>query len=666
VTTAPDTDDDMTELVDATFPRVDLVGKGANGVPRFLIAKADEASGLFDPGYVRALIAKAEPDSGREDTVTMTGSPAAIAKLIHEGAVRGREQAESNLEEIAKAMAAYPDDPIEVAKSKAEYDVIVKAKYNADDKKRMAASGAAMPDESYPIEDEEDLDNAIHAVGRGGASHNAIRKHIITRAKSLGKSSMIPGNWAADGSLKETVSKDTLIPDASDLDNGVDGMDPTVPLAAPEGDDAPGDPTDPGSPAWEAIDAATAQKWTAIAVRLNNAQSIMADREMLEAVTADPDDADSAWDLQDAMCAVDFVIDTLAGFAVGEQAEADLAAEAMDSISKAMGGFDTDPLDRIEALSTIAKAGRVLSAANEAEIRTAAASLNKVLASLPSAPTADDQISKEAAMAADTARTPEQQAADNTPVDAGGTTGMGTPKDGAPDALPGRTVMKADSDSDSGDSTLQAVFDQNGCLVGVCDPSAIQAVSGTGKKPEASDTDAGDGDGKDAGAGDGAAADMSPQPPADAGTPADDVAKATPSDTDVITLTKAELSSAVADEVRAALETHDATQRETIAKQADDLAAALGQIEVLKGQVRTLEDQPAIPKVLTNGATPPAHLLRGQDRTPAGQPAQVDIAKAAELRDTLYHGTAPEQNKAANTMQEMAIAGLQQIHAAGR
>src|SRR5215469_2333558 len=68
----------------------------------------------------------------------------------------------------------------------------------------MAASGHAMPDGSYPIADAEDLDNAIHAVGRGGADHDAIRKYVIGRAKALGLSSQIPDNWGADGSLGES------------------------------------------------------------------------------------------------------------------------------------------------------------------------------------------------------------------------------------------------------------------------------------------------------------------------------------------------------------------------------------------------------------------------------------------------------------------------------
>ena len=78
-------DEEMTELLDADFPRVDLVGKGANGIPRFLIAKQDEASrGLVPPDLVRELIGKqADPDPDVDGQVTMTGSPAAIAAFIH-------------------------------------------------------------------------------------------------------------------------------------------------------------------------------------------------------------------------------------------------------------------------------------------------------------------------------------------------------------------------------------------------------------------------------------------------------------------------------------------------------------------------------------------------------------------------------------------------------
>lgn len=83
-------------------------------------------------------------------------------------------------------------------------------KYNDKEKKASLAKGHALAnangDPSYPIEDAEDLDHAIQAVGRGGSDHDAIRKHIMDQAKRLGLSSKIPDNWNADGSMKQSNS----------------------------------------------------------------------------------------------------------------------------------------------------------------------------------------------------------------------------------------------------------------------------------------------------------------------------------------------------------------------------------------------------------------------------------------------------------------------------
>jgi hypothetical protein len=70
------------------------------------------------------------------------------------------------------------------------------------ERKALAKAGIAMPDGSYYIRNVADLDNAINAVGRSTDSHDDVRKHIITRAKALDKSDMIPDNWSPDGSLK--------------------------------------------------------------------------------------------------------------------------------------------------------------------------------------------------------------------------------------------------------------------------------------------------------------------------------------------------------------------------------------------------------------------------------------------------------------------------------
>lgn len=65
-------------------------------------------------------------------------------------------------------------------------------------RQHLAKTGAALPDGSYPIRNEKDLKNAIHAYGRSSAKDRAkVRTHIRKRAKALGKEHLVPENWKA-------------------------------------------------------------------------------------------------------------------------------------------------------------------------------------------------------------------------------------------------------------------------------------------------------------------------------------------------------------------------------------------------------------------------------------------------------------------------------------
>jgi HK97 family phage prohead protease len=95
----------------------------------------------------------------------------------------------------------------------AAYEAELRAKYNADELKKLGEKGHALVnangDWSYPINDADDLAKAIHAVGRGGSDHDAIRAHIIKCAKKLGEGNKIPDGWNADGSLQQENSEET-------------------------------------------------------------------------------------------------------------------------------------------------------------------------------------------------------------------------------------------------------------------------------------------------------------------------------------------------------------------------------------------------------------------------------------------------------------------------
>lgn len=107
-----------------------------------------------------------------------------------------------------KARLTHPSDPIPCPDDVPTLPggPIDMAKYTADQLRSMLARGQAIRNQSgepsYPIGDEEDLSNAIRAVGRGGADHDAVRRHIIKRARAMGKSAAIPKAWKADGSLQ--------------------------------------------------------------------------------------------------------------------------------------------------------------------------------------------------------------------------------------------------------------------------------------------------------------------------------------------------------------------------------------------------------------------------------------------------------------------------------
>ena len=209
--------------------------------------------------------------------------------------------------------------------------------------------------------------------------------------------------------------------------------------------------------------------------------------------------------------------------------------------------------------------------------------------------------------------------------------------------------MKADAEGE-GKAKMVAVFDSKGDLVGVCDPGDITPIAGA-DAPAANEEEAP----AEPAAPAADAADMTPAPAAEAGTPADDVAKSDDEEDP-----QAVLKSIVTAAMHEVLGADPA--REDIRKQAEVIAEQSGQIEALKARLETVENTPAAPKVFTNGAVPPPGTLRGQDRAQPGQPPQVDVAKARELKDTLYHGTPAEQNKAFTEMQEAAIAGLAAIH----
>lgn len=71
--------------------------------------------------------------------------------------------------------------------------------FSVEERRRLAKSGEAMPDGSFPIVTRDDLENAIRAIGRA-SNPDAAKAHIKKRAKALGLSELIPEEWGGGGS----------------------------------------------------------------------------------------------------------------------------------------------------------------------------------------------------------------------------------------------------------------------------------------------------------------------------------------------------------------------------------------------------------------------------------------------------------------------------------
>ena len=88
-------------------------------------------------------------------------------------------------------------------------EIALKRAFSEDKRTSMAEAGTAMSDGSYPIASETDLRNAVQAFGRA-KDKEATKKHIMKRAKELGKENLIPANWVAGGEGMSKKDDETL------------------------------------------------------------------------------------------------------------------------------------------------------------------------------------------------------------------------------------------------------------------------------------------------------------------------------------------------------------------------------------------------------------------------------------------------------------------------
>ena len=96
--------------------------------------------------------------------------------------------------------------------------------YSAAERKEMAGDGRALPDGSYPIADEHDLNSAAILARSGHGDVAAATKHIGKRAKELGVANPLDnsGDTAKSEIAKDEATVDTVTQEAGSLSKAVE------------------------------------------------------------------------------------------------------------------------------------------------------------------------------------------------------------------------------------------------------------------------------------------------------------------------------------------------------------------------------------------------------------------------------------------------------------
>ncbi len=411
---------EITELLEIDPSRVDAVGSPANGT-EWLMLKAlpdelkPEIGETLDAFKARLDAAKASAPSGApvapaDECPTCHGN----GKIIQSG--QGATEDTDDCPDCGGSGkdAHFPEtdalntmngDAGSITVGDSRETVDKSEKYAQADRDKMADAGQAMPDGAYPIKDAEDLGKAIHAVGRGGADHDSIRKHIMDRAKALNLESQIPDNWNADGSMGKSEKEDSPKVDGPvEKDGIVSGPNPflggsvstdTTTAASPAtaSDD---DVNTPGSAAWESVDADCATQAATFLMQAADLISAFAEREGIEVAAGEGNDLFDQWDAQCALDAVTAALGVMARLAFHEGMEASKAAKCStcNGTGKIMDGHRDCP-DCSDNEGVAEKAGKRLSTKSVTALAAARDHLTELMGDDDPAKSDDDATKSE-------------------------------------------------------------------------------------------------------------------------------------------------------------------------------------------------------------------------------------------------------------------------------
>ena len=158
----------------------DLDGDGDEDCYR--VGYTMDADGVITLGKIEAVRAVWIPAIDEDNPAQEFGLP----KAHKADETDELQKADENLDKTSIEIDEKQEDEVE--------DEMEKRDFTEEERKKLAEEGKAMPDGSFPIENKEDLKNAIRLAGQAKDKEGAI-KFICRRARELGAEDMIPEGW---------------------------------------------------------------------------------------------------------------------------------------------------------------------------------------------------------------------------------------------------------------------------------------------------------------------------------------------------------------------------------------------------------------------------------------------------------------------------------------
>ena len=193
-------------------------------------ARAESALHLFEHETGTALVASGSPQSVDLDSPRRVGLAVnAYAAVSPEHQAGFRRQVRRSARNLGRPDLV-PHEWNTADSVREEYNhtrsltagAVATVDFSETEQQAMIASGACMPDGSFPIPDVDHLKRAIRSFGRANpARRAAVKRHIIRRARSLQRMDLVPEKWAHTAGIRASAELRLSDPDVELVQDGL-------------------------------------------------------------------------------------------------------------------------------------------------------------------------------------------------------------------------------------------------------------------------------------------------------------------------------------------------------------------------------------------------------------------------------------------------------------